>query len=291
MSMIKTALAEISSPHRVTEDGKLPLQVTSDLGKSALKDQLAELSEEISDLQRKLYADGRFGILILLQGLDAAGKDSTVRHVFSATNPTGLRVTSFKRPTPEELSHNFLWRHQSAVPERGMIRIHNRSHYEEVMVVRVHPEFLAHRDIDPDSADAAFWRRRMQAIEAFERHLSESGTVVLKFWLKHSREEQRQRFLKRLTDPEKYWKFAAGDVAERAHWDHYMQVYEDAVVNTSKPFAPWFVVPADDKRYLRVAVADVVCQALKALGVNYPPIDAERREMFEQMTRKLESEA
>ena len=259
--------------------------------KKALKVELTELCEQIDDLQRRLYAEDHNAVLLVFQALDAAGKDGTIRAVFNRVDPAGLDVSSFKAPTHEELEHDFLWRTTKCLPRRGSIGIFNRSYYEEVLVVKVHPEYLGAQRLPPYDSLEDLWERRYEAIRQHERHLAESGTVILKFWLKHSREEQRQRFLSRLIEPEKNWKFESGDIAERAHWDAYMSAFEDAVNATSRPWAPWYVIPADDKPYMRVAVAKLVIKALESMKLKYPKSDPERNKKLAEMRTRLESEA
>lgn len=258
--------------------------------KRALKQDLAGLCDQIDDLQRRLYAEDRYAVLLVFQALDAAGKDGTIRAVFNRVDPNGISVSSFKAPTPEELEHDFLWRTAKCLPRRGSIGIFNRSYYEEVLVVRVHPEYLGGQRLPPYESLDELWQKRYRAIREHERHLAESGTVILKFWLKHSREEQRQRFLARLTEPEKHWKFDVGDVAERAHWDAYMQAFEDMIGATSRSWAPWYVIPADSKPFMRATVAKLVIEALESLDLRYPESDDARRAKLKEMQRLLESE-
>ncbi len=259
-------------------------------GKKDLRKQLKMLAREIDQQQRMLYAQDRFAVLLVFQALDAAGKDGTIRAVFNRVDPNGLHVASFKAPTHEEVEHDFLWRTTKELPRRGSIGVFNRSYYEEVLVVRVHPEFLGGQNLPPwDSLDA-LWQQRYEAIRQHELHLAQSGTVVIKFWLKHSREEQRQRFLDRLTEPEKHWKFSERDVAERGYWDQYMQCYQDAVTATSRPWAPWYVIPADSKPFMRLQVATIVRDAMAGLGLAFPTSSAERKEELKLMVKQLENE-
>jgi PPK2 family polyphosphate:nucleotide phosphotransferase len=241
-----------------------------------------ERLDELTDAQRRLWAHDRWAVLIVLQAMDAAGKDGVIRHVMSGVNPQGCRVENFKQPSAEELDHDFLWRCAKALPERGSITIFNRSYYEEVLVVRVHPELLDRQRLPDETRGTALWRSRYESINAFERHLSRNGTRVLKFFLHVSRDEQRRRFLARIADREKHWKFSAGDVAERARWDDYMAAYEDAIRATSTPWAPWHVIPADAKWGARVLVADVVTEAIAGLHRGFPKAtDAQRRALAE----------
>ena len=240
--------------------------------KGELKDRLLDQAKRLDDLQRLLYAHDRHPVLLIFQALDAAGKDSTIRAVFRRVDPAGLHVSSFKAPSKKELEHDFLWRTTRQLPERGSIGVFNRSYYEEVLVVRVHPEYLGGQRLPPHDSLDALWQQRYQSIRDFETHLARSGTVVLKFWLKHSRDEQRNRFLARLDTPEKRWKFSKGDVVERGHWDEYMTVYQEAVNATSTRHAPWYVIPADDKPFMRCTVADIVIQTLSSMNMTYPEV-------------------
>ena len=260
--------------------------------RKSLKARLRELNEVIADRQRVLYADNRYSVLLVFQAMDAAGKDGTIRKVLSGVNPAGCQVFSFKQPSSEELDHDFLWRVARRLPERGRIGVFNRSHYEEVLVVRVHPEYLGGQNLPvEDPGSDAFWTRRLASIEAWERHLAETGTVVLKFFLNVSREEQRQRFLARLDEPEKNWKFSVGDVRERGHWTDYMAAYEAALASTSRPRAPWYAIPADDKDFMRVTVAEIVAATLEALPIAYPEVHESDRARFGEMRALLEGEA
>ena len=225
--------------------------------------------EQLYELQRQLYAEDRRSLLLVFQAMDAAGKDSTIRHVFSGVNPAGFQVSSFKAPSPEELDHDFLWRTSRRLPERGRIGVFNRSYYEEVLVVRVHPEYLGGQRL-PHSDPDRLWDERFESIREHERHLDRSGTTVLKFFLNVSRDEQARRLLDRIDEPKKNWKFNAGDLAERALWPNYMQAYEQALRQTSRPWAPWYAVPADDKPFLRRTVADLVAAALTQMDPRYP---------------------
>lgn len=257
-----------------------------------LEDRLDHLNEELADLQRVLYAHDRYSVLLVFQAMDAAGKDGTIRNVLKGVNPAGCQVFSFKQPSAEELDHDFLWRVARRLPERGRIGVFNRSHYEEVLVVRVHPEYLRGQKLPVgDAGSEAFWNRRLGAIREWERHLADTGTVVLKFFLNVSKEEQRQRFLARLDEPEKNWKFSVGDVKERGHWDAYMAAYEAALAATSRPWAPWYAIPADDKDYMRLAVAGIVADTLKGLPLAYPQVADADRARFAEMRTLLESEA
>jgi PPK2 family polyphosphate:nucleotide phosphotransferase len=242
------------------------------LDKPAMKEMLAHGIERLIDLQERLYAQDRWAVLIVLQGMDAAGKDSVVKHVMSGVNPQGCEVHAFKAPSEEELQHDFLWRAATRLPERGHIGIFNRSYYEEVLIVRVHPKVLAPERLPTDLAGKSLWKHRFKEINAFERHLVRNGTLVLKFHLRLSREEQRKRFLARLDEPNKRWKFSINDVQERQYWDDYMRAYEDMIRNTSTEHAPWYVVPADNKHVTWLAVAETLVDALERLAPQAPKI-------------------
>lgn len=257
--------------------------------KSLLRDQV----DELEDLQRKLYADDKRSLLLVFQAMDAAGKDSTIRAVFTGVNPAAFQVTSFKKPSANELDHDFLWRTNLALPQRGRIGVFNRSYYEELLVVRVHPQYLGGQrlpdNVMPASLDE-LWTQRFESINDHEKHLARNGTVVLKFWLNVSKEQQKRRFLRRLDIPEKNWKFNAADIAERQHWDDYMNAYEQALRHTSKPWAPWFAIPADSKPFMRLTVASIVVETLKAMNLRYPTVSDEERATFDEMRQSLENE-
>jgi PPK2 family polyphosphate:nucleotide phosphotransferase len=231
----------------------------------------------LAEMQDKLYAQDRWSVLCVFQAMDAAGKDGVIRHVFSGVNPQGCQVHSFKAPGAMELDHDFLWRHSIALPERGRIGIHNRSWYEEALVLRVHPELLARQKLPPSMIGKKIWDERLEDIAAYERYLARQGTVVLKFFLNVSREEQKKRFLSRIAEPEKNWKFSPNDVAERAHWDDYMKAYQAAISATAAPHAPWFVVPADAKWFTRLVVVAAIIEALEKLDLHYPVVTKEQR--------------
>jgi PPK2 family polyphosphate:nucleotide phosphotransferase len=253
------------------------------LSKKQAKQRRAADVERLAELQGRLYAEGRRALLVVLQGLDASGKDGTITHVMSGVNPQGVAVTAFKQPTAAELAHDFLWRTQLALPARGQIGVFNRSHYEEVLVVRVHPELLVDEALDPARAqDPKFWENRFEDIATWERHLTRSGTRVLKFFLHVSKAEQRRRFLARIEQPEKYWKFSSADLREHQYWETYQPAYEAALRATSTRQAPWYVIPADRKWFLRTAVAAIIVQHLSDMDPQYPtPSQQERREMRE----------
>jgi PPK2 family polyphosphate:nucleotide phosphotransferase len=258
--------------------------------KKKLKKGLEKRVETLADLQKQFYAHDKNALLLIFQAMDAAGKDSTIRAVMTGINPAGCEVYSFKKPSALELDHDFLWRTGMRLPERGRIGIFNRSYYEEVLVVRVHPELLEYQRL-PDQPDLdVLWQQRFESIQDLERHLARNGTVILKFWLNVSKEEQRQRFLARLNDPEKNWKFAPGDVAERAYWDDYMHAYEQMLRATSRPWAPWYAIPADDKPYMRFAVADILVTTMEHLKFDYPKISDAEQAVFTEMRNMLATE-
>ena len=252
------------------------------------KKRLAKLVDQLDDLQRRLYAADKHSVLLVFQAMDAAGKDSTIRAVMSGVNPAGCQVFSFKQPNSEELDHDYLWRTAKSLPQRGRIGIFNRSYYEEVLVVRVHPEYLASQKLPYRVALDELWQQRYESIRDHEKHLARNGTVVLKFWLNVSREEQRKRFLSRLEEPEKNWKFSGGDVEESRRWDDYMKAYEEALSATSRPWAPWFAIPADDKPYARLQVAQIIVDSLKSLDLHYPEVSVKHLEEIEEMRKVLE---
>lgn len=241
--------------------------------------------EALADYQDILYAQNTYALLILFQAMDAAGKDSTIKHVMSGLNPQGCQVYSFKSPSSEELDHDYLWRSMKALPERGRIGIFNRSYYEEVLVVRVHPEILAQQQLPPEAKDKHIWKRRFEEINNFEKYLVNNGIIVLKFFLNVSKEEQKKRFLKRIEQPEKNWKFSASDAREREFWDDYMKAYSDVFTNTSTEWAPWHIIPADHKWFTRVVVAHFISLKLKELKLKYPTVDeAHRQQLLEART-------
>jgi PPK2 family polyphosphate:nucleotide phosphotransferase len=259
-------------------------------GKDEGKERLARGTERLRELQEMLFAQDRWAVLLIFQAMDAAGKDSTIEHVMSGVNPMGCQVYSFKAPSPEELDHDFLWRTTCRLPERGRIGIFNRSYYEETLVVRVHPEFLRGQKLPSSAMGDDIWQQRFQDIRAFERYLSRQGTTVIKFFLNVSKQEQKERFLARLDEPEKHWKFAARDVEERAHWDEYMQAYEDCIANTASDEAPWYVIPADHKWFMRMAVAEIVVERMEALGLRYPEVDEKKKGEVAEARALLENE-
>jgi PPK2 family polyphosphate:nucleotide phosphotransferase len=252
--------------------------------------QLAHHIDELEDLQRMLYAQDKYALLLIFQAMDAAGKDGTIRAVMTGVNPAGVQVFSFKVPTPEELDHDFLWRTTVRLPERGRIGIFNRSYYEEVLVVRIHPEYLQAQRLPYRIDFDQIWEDRYQSIRDHEQHLARNGLVILKFWLNVSHEEQRQRFLARIEEPEKNWKFSSSDVEERSFWHDYMKAYEDALNATSRPWAPWYAIPADDKPYMRTCVARIIVDSMKSLGLKYPKVGSDELSKFKEMQKKLERE-
>jgi PPK2 family polyphosphate:nucleotide phosphotransferase len=283
-----------AKPFRVT-DGRFRLKDvdpgdTLHLGsedKPRAKEALATGVEALAELQDMLYAQDRWAMLLIFQAMDAAGKDGTIKHVMSGVNPQGCQVYSFKAPSSEDLDHDFLWRCMKYVPERGRIGIFNRSYYEEALVVRVHQEFLEKEKLPPELVTKDIWKERFHDIRSFERYLTRNGVVIRKFFLHVSKGEQKRRFLERLENPEKNWKFSANDIKERAFWDDYMEAYEDMVRNTSTPEAPWYVVPANNKWFTRIVVAAAVIEALDALDLRYPKVDKEKLKELAAAKRTL----
>jgi len=253
-------------------------------------EQLAAGIERLAEQQDKLYAQNTYALLMNLQAMDAAGKDSTIKHVMSGVNPQGVQVKSFKVPSEEELDHDYLWRNFLALPGRGTIGIFNRSYYEEVLVVRVHKEFLERQQLPPRQKTDALWERRYEEINNFEKYLSDNGIVVLKIFLNVSKETQKKRFLERIDEPEKNWKFSATDVLERRHWEQYMDAYEDMFNHTSTPWAPWYIVPADHKWFTRLAVVSIINTMLDRLDLAYPKVSPEKKEALIQARKMLEEE-
>jgi PPK2 family polyphosphate:nucleotide phosphotransferase len=241
----------------------------------------------LAELQARLYAQNRWSLLLIFQAMDAAGKDGTIKHVMSGVNPQGCQVVSFKVPSEEELDHDFMWRSAKRLPERGRIGIFNRSYYEEVLVVRVHPEFLARQRLPPPLVTKHIWNERFQDINCFERYLSRNGVVVRKFFLHLSKKEQRRRLLSRLEEPEKNWKFSVADLRERERWADYMKAYEDMIRETSTKHAPWYVVPADHKWFTRLVVAEVIVNTLESLNLEYPEVDEAKRRELAKVKRAL----
>ncbi|HET7441253.1 MAG TPA: polyphosphate kinase 2 family protein [Terriglobales bacterium] len=289
-------LARLADPYRIDHGKHFRLKDfdPGDTGKFRSPEHAADELEagiaQLRDLQDKLYAQERWALLIILQGMDAAGKDSVVKHVMSGVNPQGCQAYSFKAPSSEELDHDYLWRTMQRVPSRGRIGIFNRSYYEEVLVVRVHKQLLQNEKIPPSLIGKKIWKERFQDIAAYERYLTRNGIVVRKFFLNLSRKEQKKRFLKRLEQPEKNWKFSASDIHERKYWDDYMEAYEDMIRHTSTPDAPWYAVPADNKWFTRVVVAAAVVDALEELDLDYPKLDSQHRKELQAARLILEKE-
>jgi PPK2 family polyphosphate:nucleotide phosphotransferase len=259
-------------------------------GKKEAKELLEAGVESLAELQDKLYAQDRWSVLLILQAMDAAGKDGTIKHVMSGVNPQGCQVYSFKSPSAEELDHDFLWRTTKCLPEQGRIGIFNRSYYEEVLAVRVHPEFLAKEKLPPRLVTKKIWKERFESIADMEKHLARNGMVVLKFFLNVSRKEQKRRFLERLDMPDKNWKFSEADVRERQLWKQYMACYEDAIRATAAPWAPWYVVPADNKWFTRLIVAGAIIDAMEGLGLHYPEVDEAKKKELAAARRLLRAE-
>ncbi|MBN9563543.1 MAG: polyphosphate kinase 2 family protein [Alphaproteobacteria bacterium] len=260
------------------------------MSKGQAQDLLETGTATLAAHQEKLYAQDRWSMLCVFQAMDAAGKDGTIKHVMSGVNPQGVQVTSFKAPGPEDLDHDFLWRIWRALPERGRIGIFNRSHYEEVLVVRVHPKILDKQRLPTELVGKRIWKERLESIAAMEEYLARQGTVILKFFLHLSKDEQKKRFLARLDEPEKNWKFSASDLAERAYWDDYMTAYEETIAATATPEAPWFVVPADNKWFTRLVVVAAMNEALNRLDLAFPEVTNEQRAALAAARTKLESE-
>jgi len=243
----------------------------------------------MAELQDKLYAQDRWGVLLIFQAMDAAGKDGVIKHVMSGINPQGCQVYSFKTPSSEELDHDFMWRTSTRLPERGRIGIFNRSYYEEVLIVRVHPEVFESERVPPSLITQDIWKERFEDIKDFERYLARNGIVIRKFFLNLSKKEQKRRFLARLDEPEKNWKFSAADIRERGSWDDYMEAYEDMIVHTAAPNAPWYVVPSDNKWFTRVVVAAAVVETLESLGLAYPKVNSQKRKELNAARKLLET--
>ena len=289
---MKLSSKKLVKPYRVegAKDFRLKDYDPAETGGVDSKDEAKQLLDEgvarLADLQDKLYANDSWALLLIFQAMDAAGKDGAIKHVMSGVNPQGCQVYSFKAPSAEELDHDYLWRTMKCVPERGRIGIFNRSYYEEVLVVRVHPELLQAERIPPSLVTKDVWKERFEDIRSFERYLTRNGILILKFFLNLSKKEQKKRFLARLDQPEKNWKFSAADIHERAFWDDYMDSYEDMIRHTAAPEAPWHVIPADNKWFTRIAVAATIVDTLEGLNLSYPKVsDAKMKELAE--ARKL----
>ncbi|PSB42812.1 polyphosphate kinase 2 family protein [Chamaesiphon polymorphus] len=266
-----------------------PADTDNFASKEAAQLELAAGIKQLAEYQNILYAQNKFSVLIIFQAMDAAGKDSTIKHVMSGINPQGCQVFSFKSPSTEELDHDYLWRTHKALPERGRIGIFNRSYYEEVLIVRVHPELLAAQNL-PNIDRKHIWTRRFQEINDFERYLTNNGTVILKFFLHVSKKEQKQRFLERINEPEKHWKFSAQDIKERAYWDEYQAAYTDIFNHTSTEVAPWYIIPADRKWFTRLAVSDIICNRLQQMELAYPKISENQLAQLAIAKKTLEQE-
>ena len=284
-------------PYRVTKGTKFRLKDHSpgdtahlDADKKKARALLQRDIERLAALQDKLYAQDRWAILLIFQAMDAAGKDGTIKHVMSGVNPQGCQVYSFKVPSAEDLDHDFLWRATKCLPERGRIGIFNRSYYEEVLVVRVHPELLERQKLPPRLVTKDVWNDRYESITEFERHLARNGTVVLKFFLNVSRKEQKRRFLERLDLPDKNWKFSEADAKEREHWKEYMRAYEDMIRATATPHAPWYVVPADNKWFTHLVVGAAIIEAMENLALSYPKVDGAKKAELAAAREFLEGE-
>ncbi len=288
-------LKPLVAPFRFDGIGEFHLKSRTTREKGGLdKDKGEKILEanrkHLSDFQERLYAQDRWSLLLIFQGMDAAGKDSAIKSIFDGVNPQGCEVTSFKQPSTHELDHDFMWRSAVALPERGRIGIFNRSYYEECLVVRVHPEILAKEKIPPRLVTRNIWRERFEDIAAFKQYLTRNGTVILKFFLNVSRQEQRQRFLDRLDQPSKNWKFSMADVSERALWARYQAAYQEVIRHTSTRAAPWYVVPADHKWFARVVIGSVIVSALDGLDLKFPKVDAAALAEFKQVRKALEQE-
>jgi PPK2 family polyphosphate:nucleotide phosphotransferase len=261
---------------------------TAGVKKEEARELLGAGIQKLALRQDMLYAQDRYAVLLIFQAMDAAGKDGTIKHVMSGINPQGCQVYSFKAPSPEERDHTYLWRSFKALPERGRIGIHNRSYYEEVLVARVHPEILAGQQLPDEHKTKGIWKERFRQINDFERYLVENGTLPIKFFLHVSKAEQKRRFLERIDEPEKNWKFSLNDVKERAHWKDYVTAYDAVFTHTSTPWAPWYVIPADNKWFMRLAVSHIINYRMKELDLHYPKIDqARKKELFEARERLL----
>jgi PPK2 family polyphosphate:nucleotide phosphotransferase len=270
-----------AGPEKIKQLGEEKLKKKA---KKILKNNL----EALSDAQEVLYASNKYALLLIFQAMDAAGKDGTIKHVMSGVNPQGCQVFSFKKPSSEELDHNYLWRYTRKMPEFGRIGIFNRSYYEEVLVVKVNPEFLQ-RNLSDQTIDEAFWAGRYEDINNLEKHLTTNNTLILKFFLNVSKEEQKNRFLERLNDPEKHWKFSDSDLVERSKWAMYQEAFEDAIDNTATRWAPWYVIPADNKWIMRAIVSMIVTEAITSLKLSTPEVSSEKKQLLEEARRELET--
>ncbi len=289
-------MKDIVNKFKVTSGEKFSLKdydtaYSADFKKEDTDETLAGLIKQTAALQSALYADNHYALLIIFQAMDAAGKDGAIAHTLSGLNPQGCEVYSFKQPSVEELDHDFLWRHYKALPEFGRIGVHNRSHYENVLITKVHPELLLKEQLPGITSikdvDKKFWEHRYKSIRSFEEHLANNGTVIIKFFLHLSKDEQKERFLARIDDPEKNWKFSAADIKERQCWDDYMKAYEKAIKKTSTEKCPWYVLPADKKWFTRIAISSIILDTLKGLNLKYPVLPAAEKEKLEEAKRQL----
>lgn len=280
--ILKDLIAMPGKKHSVSD---FDSSSTDEITKQEAKEQLTKDVEKLAELQSMLYAQDRYSILVIFQAMDAAGKDGTIKHVMSGINPQGCQVYSFKQPSTEELDHDYLWRINRSLPERGRIGIFNRSHYEDVLIAKVHPEIVLSAKLPDiktvDDIKVDFWKRRYRQINDFERYLTENGTVILKFFLNVSKAEQKKRFAERLNDPAKNWKFSSADIKERRFWDEYMKAYADVLTETSTEIAPWYVIPADNKWFMRYAVGRIICERMKELDLHYPRLSDEELDKLE----------
>ncbi|HWD87259.1 MAG TPA: polyphosphate kinase 2 family protein [Mucilaginibacter sp.] len=292
-------MSHISDRFKITGDKKFSHKDfdpadTADYKKEDADELLADLVGKTADAETELYASNKYALLIIFQAMDAAGKDSAIKHTMSGLNPQGCQVYSFKEPSAEELDHDFLWRHYKALPERGRIGIHNRSHYENVLITQVHPELLEHEDLPQSFSQKKmgkdFWKQRYKSIRNFEEHLHYNGTVIIKFFLHVSKDEQRKRFLERIDDPSKNWKFSASDVTERAYWDKYMKAYEKAIMETATKENPWYIIPADKKWFTRIALSTIILDHLRDLKLSYPVLPESEKEKLKVVKEELQNE-
>lgn len=294
---IASKVTKFIAPYRVESGKKFRLKDfdPADTGRMKTKqgsqDLLARGVQALAEMQDKLYAQDRWSLLLIFQAMDAAGKDGAIRHVMSGINPQGCQVYSFKAPSHEDLDHDFLWRSIKCLPERGRIGIHNRSYYEETLVVRVHPQLLTNQRIPPSLVSKNVWNERYEDIVSFERYLARNGTIVRKFFLNVSKAEQKKRFLSRLDEPEKNWKFSSADARERQFWDEYMDAYEDTIRNTATKDSPWFVIPADNKWFTRLVVAAAIVDALQSLDLKYPSVSKEKAKELDAARGLLDAES
>lgn len=288
--ILKKLIAIPGLEHRVSDFKPF---YTASMSKQTAKEQLRQDIERLSDLQSMLYAQDRYAILVIFQAMDAAGKDGTIKHVMSGVNPQGCQVYSFKQPSSEELDHDYLWRINRSLPERGRIGIFNRSHYEDVLIAKVHPQIVLSNKLpglykDKD-INSEFWQQRYRQINDFERYLTENGTIIIKFFLNVSKEEQKKRFMERLNDKTKNWKFSFADIKEREYWDAYMKAYSDVLTETSTEIAPWYVIPADNKWFMRYAVGRIICQRMQKLDLHYPQLSKEELNILEECKKSVAS--